>query len=57
MYEISTDNSKEINLNDSNLSEKIIEYTTELFNNSNVNITKTAYLTEISFNIAYNYST
>ena len=55
MDEISNDNSKEINLNDSNLSEKIIEYTTELFNNSNVNITKTAYLNEISFNIAYNY--
>ena len=57
MDEISTENSKEINLNELNLREKIIKYATELFDNSNVNITKTAYLTEISFNKAHNYNT
>ena len=49
--DISSEYSKEINLNESNIS-ATVEYTTELVNNSNENISITEYQTEISLNIS-----
>ena len=49
--DISSEYSNEINLNESNIS-ATVEYTTELVNNSNENISITEYQTEISLNIS-----